>query len=294
MQKDQLRALLAIIDHGTFEAAARSLHLTPSAISQRIRALETSVGRLVVRRAVPCEPTDAGEVLIRMARQQQVLEADAWEELGVEPGAVGELSIAVNADSLATWFTPVLDAVASWDDTALRLHVEDQDHSSHLLRSGAVLGAVTSDPVVVQGCEIRALGSMRYLPMATPSVRERFAHGRGVDWSRMPMVRFNAKDDIQHQMLAARAVTTEPPTHYVPSSQGFIAAVRAGLGWGMVPIDQLGGDLESGRLVLLAARTHIDVPLYWQVWRLKSARIDRISRAVSDAARDGLRYTPAG
>ena len=289
MQSDHLQALLAIVDTGTFDAAARALHVTPSAISQRIKSLESQLGRPVVQRAVPCRATDAGAVLVRMARQLAVLEADALAELSPADGGPAELAVAVNADSLATWFVPVLATIASWGDVRVRLHVEDQDHSAALLRAGDVIGAVTSDPVAVQGCTVRRLGSMRYVPMATPAVRDAYRRGRGADWARMPVVRFNAKDDLQHDFLARRGMAGDgPPMHTVPSSQGFLAAVVAGLGWGMVPVAQL-GDVPAGALVKLAGAQYVDVPLYWQAWRLRSPRIDRLTEAVAGAARAGLR-----
>lgn len=284
MQSDQLRALAAIVDHGTFEAAARQLHVTASAISQRIKALETQVGQVVVRRTVPCRATEAGEVLLRMARQLQVLEADALAELDLESATSSDLPLSVNADSLATWFRSVLETVAGWGDTVLRLSIEDQGHSSRLLRSGDVIGAITSDPVAVHGCSIEPLGALRYLPVAAPELRERFTKARGPDWDRMPVIRFNSKDDLQQRVLSGHHVHATPPTHLVPSSEGFLAAVQAGLGWGMVPTDQLGDDLETGALVRLAHRDHIDVPLYWQVWRLTSPRIDRVTAAIRAAA----------
>jgi LysR family transcriptional regulator (chromosome initiation inhibitor) len=289
MQSDHLRALLAIVDTGTFDAAARALHITPSAVSQRIKSLESGLGRPVVQRTVPCRATDAGAVLVRMARQLAVLEADALAELDPAGGGPAELAIAVNADSLATWFPAVLAAAAAWADVTVRIHVEDQDHSAALLRTGEAIGAVTSDPVAVQGCVSRPLGSMRYVPMATPALRDAYRRRGGVDWATMPVVRFNAKDDLQHDFLAGRGVSVDrPPVHVVPSSQGFLAAVVAGLGWGMVPVAQL-GDVPAGALVRLAGSAHVDVPLHWQVWRLRSPRIDRLTDAVAAAARTGLR-----
>jgi LysR family transcriptional regulator (chromosome initiation inhibitor) len=185
----------------------------------------------------------------------------------------------------------VLRQVADWPDTVLRLFVEDQGHSSRLLRSGAVLGAVTSDPVAVQGCSVIHLGAMRYRPMAAARLLDRFGGPGAADWGRLPVVRFNDKDDLQHRMLADQDAGAEPPVHLVPSSQAFLAAVQAGLGWGMVPENQLDSGPESaGRhaaddgLVLIAPGTHIDIPLYWQVWRLRSPRIEKITAAIRQAA----------
>lgn len=289
LRPEHLAALVAIVDEGSFDAAARRLSLTPSAVSQRIRALENQVGQVLLLRSTPSRTTEAGAVLVRTARQQQLLEREALAELGGDDAARTTLPVAVNADSLATWFVGVLDECAAWADVSLQLHVEDQDHSSALLRTGAVLGAVTSDPVAVQGCSVEPLGTMRYVPVAIPELARRWTQGGEVDWAHMPLVRFNAKDDLQHRLLAAHDVAARPPTHVVPSSQGFLAAVRAGLGWGAVPEDQLGDDVERGRLVHLSGRAWTDVPLYWQRWRLQSPTIDRVTEAVGAAAAAVLR-----
>lgn len=284
-----LAALTAIADHGTFDAAARHLHLTPSAVSQRIRALESEVGQVVVRRTVPAEPTAAGEALLRLARQTTLLHEEALRELGGHEGGVARLPVAVNADSLATWFHDVLGAVADRGDAALQLHVLDQAWSADLLRAGTVLAAVTSDPVAVQGCSVEPLGTLRYAAAAAPSLAERFRRGRGVDWSAMPVVVFDDKDALQHELLGGRGLGLPPVVHRVPTSADFLEAVRVGLGWGALPEPQLLPDLDAGRLVRLDARRHLDVPLHWQRWRLRSSLLDTLSDDVRRAARRVLR-----
>ncbi len=286
MQLDQLKALMAVVDHGTFEAAARALNVTPSAVSQRIKALEAGVGHVVIQRGTPCTPTGPGTVLLRTARQMSVLEADARASLG-DPERPLTTPVAVNADSLETWFVPVLFDAASWADP-LRIEIEDQDHSIRLLQRGDVMGAVTSEPASVSGCSSEPLGVMRYLPVATPALRERHLRSGKVDWAHMPMLRFNAKDDLQHRYLARRRCPHEPPVVLIPSSHGFANAARAGLGWGMIPESQVGDALETGELVRLG-RDHIDQQLHWQVWKLASPRITRMTDAVRAAARAGLR-----
>ncbi|SFK81336.1 LysR family transcriptional regulator ArgP [Streptomyces pini] len=291
MNFEHLRALAAIIDEGTFEAAADLLKISPSAVSQRIKALENSVGRTVVRRGVPCAPTEAGAVLLRMARQVQVLEAETRHALGNGVSSRTVTPVAVNADSLITWFVPVLHEAAGWTDTTLDLHVEDQDHSSRLLRQGDVIAAVTADPAPVNGCRVERLGFMRYVPVAAPALHRRFTNGAGVDWAGMPMLEFNAKDDLQRQVLRSRGVDRTPPTHTIPSSEGFLAALRAGLGWGMIPELQLDTDLADGTLILLEEQAHRDVALHWQTWSLESERLNRITAAVRAAGRRQLRTT---
>ena len=291
MQSDHLAALLAIVDGGTFDAAARTLRITPSAVSQRIKTLERQVGGPVLRRTVPCTPTPAGEVLLRVARQIRVLTDDAAVELQTRTATSGDIPIAVNADSLATWFAAVLPTVAGWGDGVLRLSVEDEDHSSALLRSGEVIGAVTADPVAAVGCSVTPLGSMSYLAVATPGLLDRHTRDGLLDLERLPVLRFNAKDDLQERTLRTVGATGPSP-HQIPTSQGFAAAVRAGLGWGMLPTLQIGNDLESGvltRLPIDPSASAVNVALYWQAWRLDSPRIERVRAAILVAARVGLR-----
>ena len=289
MQPDQLATLAAIVEHGTFEAAARSLHVTTSAVSQRIRALESSAGQVLVRRSTPCVAPPAGETLVRLGRQTALLHDEARAALGATTSGRVDLPVAVNADSLATWFRGVVGQVAGWSGVTLRLHVEDQAWSADLLRRGDVLGAVTSDPVAVQGCVVEPLGSLRYRPAATRVFAERWRHGRGYDWARMPVVVFNEKDALQHDLLVARGLGPPPVVHRVPTSADFHEAIRLGLGWGLLPSPQLDPDLASGALVALSARDHVDVGLHWQRWRLDSPVLGRLTDAVATAATVGLR-----
>ncbi len=289
MQQDQLAALAAIVDHGTFEAAARRLHVTTSAVSQRIRALEAIAGQVLVRRSTPCVATPAGETLVRLARQTALLHEEARAALGARPAGPFDVPFAVNADSLATWFRGVLGEIATWDEVTLRLHVEDQAYSAGLLRRGDVLGAVTSDPVAVQGCAVEPLGALRYRPAASPAFAARWRRGRGADWARMPLVVFNGKDALQHDLLARRGLGAPPVVHRVPTSADFCEAVRRGLGWGLLPAPQLDPALAAGELVLLSAGERVDVALHWQRWRIDSPLLARLTDAVRSAARCTLR-----
>lgn len=286
--REQLAALLAVVDTGTFEAAAASLHVTPSAISQRIKALESQLGQVLVVRSSPCRATDAGVRLLRMARQLELIEREAFAELGDDSGAI-DLPVAVNADSLSTWFPAVFDLLHEEPRLQLRLHVEDQEHTTSLMRAAAVLAAVTSDGAAMQGCSVLPLGRMRYVPVATPTLIDAHSTGRRIDWQRLPVVRFNDKDDLQHGILGAHDVSAPDICHVVPSSEAFAKAVRWGLGWGALPEAHLGSALERGELRRLGTRLHVDVPLYWQRWKVDSPALDALTSAIRDAARYGLR-----
>jgi LysR family transcriptional regulator, chromosome initiation inhibitor len=282
----QLETLVAIAEEGSFERAARRLHLTPSAVSQRVRALEGAAGQVLVRRTLPAEVTPAGAPLLRLARQLRMLEAEASAELGND---VVDLPVAVNADSLATWFRAVLADVARRPGTALRLAIEDEGHSHELLRSGEVLAAVTAEPKPVQGCSVEPLGAMRYQAAVAPHLLAEHQRGTRADWASIPMIVFNEKDQLQDTVLAARRSPRPRVVHRVPSTADFLEAVRAGLGWGLVPLHQLTPQIARGDLVRMSGAAPVSVDLFWQRWRLPSPALDTLTSDVRAAARSELR-----
>ncbi|GAA4930527.1 LysR family transcriptional regulator ArgP [Actinoplanes utahensis] len=265
MDQVQLATFQAVVEQGGFEAAARVLHVTPSAVSQRIKALEQSVGQVLVRRAKPCAATVAGEAVLRFANQVALLEGELF---GAE---TTRLSVVVNADSLDSWFLPVLTSLPG---VLFELHTDDQDHTADLLRSGAVMAAVTADHVPVQGCRVERLGVMRYRAVAAPKLDIS-------DLNRTPVLAYNRKDRIQHRFLTARY---DPPVHYIPATAAFNQAMLLGLGWGMLYEREAVPHLEAGRLVEIRPGRHLDVPLYWQCWRLSSPSLDALTAAVRTAA----------
>ena len=295
-----LNALAAVVREGSFERAARALNVTPSAVSQRIRALEERAGCVLVVRDQPCYATDAGRALCQHLDRVCLLE---HELQGALPAALvaedggGEaprvpLPLAVNADSLGTWFAPAVARFAAGAPVLLQLSVDDQDHTAEWLRSGAVLAAVTGVGSAPAGFSSQPLGAMRYVAAASPAfVARYFAQGVGAaSLARAPSLRFNAKDELQSrwaQRLCHRHV--ELPQHQLPSTQAFVTAALAGMGWGMQPQALVAGQLKDGTLVELVPRTPLDVPLHWQYARAASAMVDALGRAVQAAARVALR-----
>lgn len=291
----QLAAFSAAIDEGSFEAAARRLHVTPSAISQRIKSLESRLGQVVVRRTRPVEPTEAGRVLQRLATQTELIEHEALAALRGSMGGVAEplrVPLAVNADSLSTWFLPALAKVPAELAATFDVRAEDQDYSAALLREGTVMAAVTADSRSVQGCRVEPLGAMRYFAVASPEFCARFLPDgpTSVALASAPMLMFNRKDALQERFL--HALTGErlsPPVTHLPTSQGFLDAARLGLAWGMVPEQLLGTALSHGEVMELAPGRYLDVPLFWQRWRLHSPALDAVTSAVHEAAASALR-----
>lgn len=290
---EHLRTLVAVIDHGTFDRAAEVLHLTPSAVSQRVKALEQRAGRVLVQRTKPVAVTEAGQVVLRLARQMVLLESEALAQLGADSsGQRPAIPLVVNADSLSTW---VLPALATLDDASFELYLDDQDHSTARLRDGTVVGAVTSDPDPVQGCVVRPLGSMRYRALASPPFVERWLPGGfTVEALRLaPMIVFDRKDALQDRYLESRTPDAHPPRHYVPASADFVRAAELGLGWAMIPDLQSERLIADGALVDLDPQRFIDVPLFWQQWAVDSTLLGRVADALATAAAELLRPPPA-
>ena len=290
IDQGQLEALLAAVTEGTFDAAAQTLHVTPSAVSQRIKALETRVGRVLVTRSKPVAPTASGMVLLRAARQMQAIAADALTELGDDPEAPLTLPLAVNADSLATWFVEAL--AAAGPGLTFDVRRADQTRTAELLRDGTVMAAVTAASQAVSGCTVRRLGRMRYRPRASAAFVARwFADGVTASaLSAAPVVLFDREDPLQDQYLRRRARRrVSPPRCYVPGSGAFVQAVRRGLGWGMVPDLQAEDSPGEAALVEFDPRVVIDVPLYWQQWQRSSAALERVTGAVRAQAEAALR-----
>ncbi|MGC5168518.1 LysR family transcriptional regulator ArgP [Luteimicrobium sp. DT211] len=295
----QLRALDAVVSHGTFDAAARALHVTPSAVSQRIKALEAQAGRVLVRRSKPVSATEDGRELLRLARQLALLVAEAEAALAGDdaPARRVVLPVAVNADSLATWAVPALAGLG--DGVAVDVRREDQDHSVELLRDGEVMAAITTQARPVQGCTVTTLGAMRYLPVASPAFARRWFGSRTAPdvapdaLAGAPVVVYDRKDDLQDRYLRRRTRRRiDPPRHHVPGSTAFAQAVRLGLGWGMLPEQQADDLVARGDLVVLDPAGADDVRLHWQQWRVRSASLDTLAAAVRETAARALR--PAG
>lgn len=288
--REQLETLVAVLDAGTFEAAARQLRVTPSAVSQRIKAFERELGRVLVVRSKPVRATASGEALVRLARQLVLLEHDALDALGIEVAPQGrvEIPVAVNADSMASWILPAFARAAATLPVVFDLHREDQDHTAALLGSGTVMAAVTSQAQAVPGCTVARLGSIRYHPASTREFAARwFPAGPTPDALAVaPLVDFDRADELQSRYL--RAVTRrrlDPPRHHVPASADFADAIALGLGWGMLPDSQL--EARPG-VVDLDPSHAIDVPLYWQQWNLRSPLLDAVAAEVLSEARRSL------
>ncbi len=302
-----LDCLAALSDDGSFERAAQRLSITQSAVSQRLRALEAQVGQLLVVRSRPLRLTEPGKVLLRFARQLQAMRADVARELGEQVRGQARLPIAVNADSLATWVLPALDALVQQglqDGFGLELIVDDQDFTHEWLRQGQVLGCVSTVPQALRGCRVESLGVMPYIAVASPGFVGRHLGGdataglhRG-NFARVPFLVFNRKDDMQ-ALWVSRAFGVKAPRleeRFVPSSEAYVHAAVLGWGIGVVPELQVRERLARGELLRLRPDVAIEVALHWHQWKLggegaataRAARLDEVGAALMRGARAAL------
>ena len=285
-------ALLAVIDSGSFEQAALRLNLTASAVSQRVSAMESELGMPLIIRSKPCRATAAGQRLVQYLRRARLLEDEFITDSDASSGHALSVALAVNNDTLATWLLPGLAEFLIREHILLDIMLDDQDHTYTLLAQGLALAGVSSHAEPMRGCEVQALGAMRYRLLAAPAFAARwFPKGLEREAARVaPLMVFDRKDTLQSSFLQ-RELGLPPgsyPCHYMPSSEAFANAVRLGLGYGMLPELQYGADVESGVLLDLAPALPSDVLLYWHAWRVQSPKLERLSAQVVAAARSAL------
>ena len=279
-----LAALTAIHRRGSFDLAASSLGITPSAISQRLKSLEERMGTTLIRRGQPCTATPPGLRLIRHHDEIALLQSQLSQDLPNLQTSPATIRIAVNADSLATWIIP---ALAATNDMLFDLVVDDQDHSQDWLKRGEVSAAITSHPGPLQGCDTLSLGALRYHATASPAFCAKWLPKGATKaaLSHAPALTFSDKDRLQGAWLQSHfGPRFAFPTHRLGSSHGFVDAAVAGLGWGMNPEPLIAAHLATGRLMELIPDTPLDVPLYWQFSRLAAPALHQLTSAIKAAA----------
>jgi LysR family transcriptional regulator (chromosome initiation inhibitor) len=300
---DALECLAAIIEEGGFERAAQRLSITQSAVSQRLRALEAQVGTVLIVRSRPLKPTPAGQLMLKHAKMQRLLRADLEKDLKeLAPSSTGNgreeerISVAINADSIATWALPALNGLAQ-GGLPIEIITDDQEFTHEWLREGQVLGCVTSLGQALRGCKMEALGSMGYVVVAQAAYAA--AHcPKGLNahnFHKLPFVAFNRKDHLQHGFVeqAFGLPRVMLKQLFVPSSEGQVRAVRAGWGVSVLPELSVHERIASGELVNLAPRHRLEVALYWHCWNLSSDVLDALSSALRSAAAQNLHQAKA-
>ena len=289
-----LEAFEAVIREGGFDKAAGTIHLTQSAVSQRIKLLESQMGQVLLIRTTPPRPTPAGQRLLKHYLQVKQLENDVMRDMApASKRNMIPLAIALNEDTLATWFPPCIAPFLATHPVVMDLRVDDQEQTHKFLRDGDVVGCISSRAEIVQGCSVSFLGTMIYRLVATPEFIKRwFAHGLDRDsLEKAPAVIFNRRDELHATMLSQlfKGDSFHVLSHYVPSSEKFAWIIASGFGYGMLPDQQALEMLHDGRLVDLCPNDHIRVNLYWHRWNILSPIIEALSKCLEQGAGKFLR-----
>ena len=294
----QLDALAAVAEQGSFQAAALALNVTLAAVSLRIKSLEQAIGQRLLVRGKSVRATAAGQALLTHVRQVRLMESDVLKSLN-RGGGDGDdpwqtLSVAINADSMASWFLPGVAPLLAAHRLLVDIVIDDQDHTHDALKSGDVLGCVTTLSQPMRGCVAEPLGVMRYRCVGSAAlVAAVQGEGGGLSVHRMlatPAVIFNRKDGLQDTFLLQHFGLRQPayPRHFAPAVDGFEKAIELGLGWGMVPDQQLALRHGMPELVELLPGATVDVTLYWQHWEREAPSARRLTEAVKASAAEKL------
>ena len=281
----QLKALATVVSEGGFEKAAGVLNITQSAVSQRVRSLEEKIGQSLLIRSVPVEATPLGKRLLRHHAQVDMLEQELKTEMdGDDPSLPTTISIAVNADTLATWFLSALSPLFNRRNWLMELVIDDEAYTHNLLRNGEVVGCITTTEDALPGCKSDPLGVMEYICVATPTFLQNF-FTQGINKESLgaaPAVIFNTKDKLHNKFLEQHFHISDAhiPKHAVPSSEGFLDAIVNHMGYGLVPHLQAEPLITEGKLIDLSPNKRQQVPLFWQHWNIKAKQTTLIYRSL--------------
>ncbi len=297
LDRDQLETFATVAEEHSFERAASVLNITRGAVSQRIRSLEESLATVLLMRDKPIVPTPAGEVMLRHVKALRLLEGAAMQEIlpSAGPHAPVPLAIAVNADSLATWFPAVLQNLLLQRHVALEVVTDDQDHTAGRLARGEVIGCISTEAKPATGFLAEQLGAMEYRCYATPGfVSEFFPQGLNVPAVlAAPAVLFNRKDSLHDDFLARcfGFAVDRYARHYLPSPLALLEGIAMGAGYGLVPGSQAQPMVQIGQLVDIAPAQPMMVNLYWHHWELEPPLAQQITRLIVDTAHRSLVQT---
>lgn len=278
-----LHALATVVECGGFERAGDLLGLSQSAVSQRIKALEVRLGQPVLVRHPTLSPTPAGQRLLTHYQQVRLLEQDLHQALPTLDNASPRLRIAINADSVVTWWAKAVAETCQAEGVLLDLVIEDQEVGLKRLKEGDVAACLCATPHPVAGARCIKIGEMHYYPLASPHyVARYFPDGPNLDaFQRAPAIVYGPNDQLQHRFLAQCGHHGHFPYHLCPSSEGFVRLAAAGIGYGMIPALQTVEQRKRGQLVSITPGLFITVPLYWHIWRHSSQLIHRLTEKLS-------------
>ncbi|MCJ2378970.1 LysR family transcriptional regulator ArgP [Vibrio sp. ZSDZ34] len=288
-----VEALDAIVEHGSFEKAAEHLYISQSAVSQRVKQLEKWLAQPVLVRGLPPRPTAVGKKLLGLYRRVRLLEQELVPELASELGDKPlSVSLATNADSLATWLLPSLHELLQTKKIGLNLIVDDEGRTIEKLKNGEVVGAISLESQSILGCVADYLGRVDYLCVASPEfIQRHFSQGVNRETlMKAPAVAYDQHDKM-HQKFVNQHFNIAPERilkHTVRSSEAFVKLALSGVAYCLIPRLQIEEELAEGRLIEITPTILLSHRIYWHHWQLESGVLGDVSKAIIEYAREFL------
>lgn len=289
-----IEALYTVQDLQSFEAAAQKLHITQSAVSQRIKGLETFYGKPVITRVLPYRPTELGKQLIGHFTRICLLEEDLEKQIG-KTAVTPRISIALNRDSLETWFLDLVKETEVFKNISLEIIADDQELTLDYLKNGLVSACLSTSEKEIQGGRVHFLGNMEYVLVASPKFAKKyFSEGNSKKNLRnAPALKFDQNDRLHERYLEKffNLDGKELNYHIVPSVAGFRKFALLGYGYALIPKIDIIVELKEKQLVQLYKDKIWDVPLYWHYWAVESKFYQKFNADVIQHAINKLKIT---
>jgi LysR family transcriptional regulator (chromosome initiation inhibitor) len=268
-----IEALYMVQKLQSFEAAAEKLHLTQSAISQRIKVLEAYYGEPLLIRSLPYRPTQLGEQLIGLFKRVCLLEEDFSQELK-EKKMPFRCSIALNRDSLETYFLSLLQHTTLFKGMILEIIADDQEKTLEYLKNGLANIAISTSSMGTLGSKTHFLGDMDYILVASPELYEQYFSKLPPSKAlyQAPALKYDQHDTLHHRYLEKFFNLTEESLQYlvIPSVQGFKQCALQGYAYGLIPKIDVEAELTNKTLIQLYRECIWKVPLYLHYFSIQS------------------------
>ncbi|WP_419419807.1 ArgP/LysG family DNA-binding transcriptional regulator [Legionella sp. D16C41] len=283
-----LYALDAVIQTQSFAMAAKQLFITQPAVSQRIKQLENQFGQPLLIRTLPYAATPLGEKLLSLLRRTRLLEEHFLHELDYD--TPGRLSIALNRDSLETWFVRALPKISTLRTSNIDIITDDQELTIDYLRKGIVSSCLTSYSKPLPGCECQLLGHMDYLLVASPDFIKRYFKKHLSLQENMllaPILVFDSRDRFHEYYFQQFFKSHFNPKRYnmVPSVTVFKQFALQGFGFGLIPRLDIQDELEQNKLVEINPGKRWLMPLYWHYWQLSDRHYQQFIKEIAREAK---------
>lgn len=288
-----IEALHAVIELQSFEAAAKKLHITQSAVSQRIKNLETYYGETILIRIQPYKPTELGKFLIGHFKRVCLLE-DTLEQQMQSKATKLHIAIALNRDSLETWFLDLINKIDLCQDILLEIIADDQDLTLDYFKKGLVSACLSTSSKEITGSNVTFLGNMEYLLVASPQfIKHYFPHQNSTKKQiqyllEAPALKFDKNDVLHEHYLEKFFNLHKPELNYqiIPSVRGFKQYALLGYGYGLIPKIDIIQELKEKKLIQLYNDKILKVPLFWHSWKVTSKVYQKFNANVIRYAKD--------